>query len=72
VPTLEYYIKDKLLVYRWINCVDGFTMPVQIALDGKISNIKPKKQWQVFTLDTANPKLTIDVNFYVAGLNSSN
>jgi aminopeptidase N len=72
VPTLEYYIKEKQLVYRWINCVDGFTMPVQIALDGKISNIKPKKQWQVFTLDTANPKLTIDVNYYVAGLNSSN
>jgi aminopeptidase N len=72
VPTLEYYIKDKLLVYRWINCVDGFTMPIQIALDGKISNIQPKKQWQVFTLDTANPKLTIDVNYYVAGLDSSN
>ena len=72
VPTLEYYIKDKLLVYRWINCVDGFTMPIQIALNGKISNIQPKKQWQVFTLDTANPKLTIDVNYYVAGLDSSN
>jgi hypothetical protein len=52
--------------------VDGFNMPVQIALDGKISNIQPKKQWQVFTLDTANPKLTIDVNYYVAGLDSSN
>jgi aminopeptidase N len=72
VPTLEYYIKDKLLVYRWINCVDGFNMPVQIALDGKISNIQPKKQWQVLTLDTANPNLTIDVNYYVAGLDSSN
>jgi aminopeptidase N len=71
VPTLEYYIKDKLLVYRWINCVDGFNMPIQIALDGKISNIQPKKQWQVFTLDTANPKLTIDVNYYVAGLDST-
>jgi aminopeptidase N len=72
VPTLEYYIKDKLLVYRWINCVDGFTMPIQIALDGKISNIQPKKQWQVLTLDTANPNLTIDVNYYVEGLDSSN
>jgi aminopeptidase N len=72
VPTLEYYFKDTLLVYRWINCVDGFNMPIQIALDGKISNIQPIKQWQVFTLDTANPKLTIDVNYYVAGLDSSN
>jgi aminopeptidase N len=71
VPTLEYYIKEKQLVYRWINCVDGFNMPIQIALDGKISNIQPKKQWQVFTLDTANPKLTIDTNYYVAGLDST-
>lgn len=71
VPTLEYYIKDKLLVYRWINCVDGFNMPIQIALNGKISNIQPKKDWQVFTLDATNPKITIDTNYYVAGLDST-
>jgi len=71
VPTLEYYIKDKLLVYRWINCVAGFNMPVQITLDGKNRTIQPSNEWKVLTLDTANPKLTIDTNFYVAGLNST-
>jgi aminopeptidase N len=72
VPTLEYYCKDKEMVYRWINCVAGFNMPVQIALDGKNRTIQPSNEWKALTLDTANPKLTIDTNFYVAGLNSSN
>jgi aminopeptidase N len=72
VPTLEYYLKEKVLVYRWINSVDGFNMPVQIALDGKNRTIAPSNEWKVLTLDTINPKLTIDVNYYVAGLNSSN
>jgi hypothetical protein len=59
------------MVYRWINCVAGFNMPVQIALDGKNRTIQPSNEWKVLTLDTANPKLTIDTNFYVAGLNST-
>jgi aminopeptidase N len=71
VPTLEYYFKDKQLVYRWINCLEGFSMPVQIALDGKNKIIQPSNEWKALTLDTANPKLTIDTNYYVAGLNST-
>jgi len=46
-------------------------MPVQITLDGKNRTIQPSNEWKVLTLDTANPKLTIDTNFYVAGLNST-
>lgn len=72
VPTLEYYFKEKQLVYRWINCVDGFTMPVQIVLDGKNITIAPSNEWKVLSLDTINPKLTIDVNYYVGWLDSSN
>jgi aminopeptidase N len=72
VPTLEYYLKEKVLVYRWINCVDGFNMPVQIALDGESLRILPTKEWKIQTLATINSKLTIDVNYYVAGLESTN
>ena len=28
-------------------------------------------QWQVLSIDTINPKLMIDMNYYVAGLNST-
>jgi aminopeptidase N len=72
VPTLEYYFKEKLLTYRWINCVDGFTMPVQVDLNGESLQIQPTKEWKVITISNANSKLTIDANYYVAGLNSTN
>jgi aminopeptidase N len=71
VPTLEYYFKEKQLVYRWINCLEGFTMPVQIALNGKNKIIQPSNEWKSIIIETANPKLTIDMNYYVAGLNST-
>ena len=71
VPTLEYYFKENKLIYRWINCVVGFNMPVQIALDGKNQTIQPSNDWKVITLNSPNPKLTIDVNYYVAEINST-
>ncbi|BDB53293.1 M1 family metallopeptidase [Flavobacterium ammonificans] len=72
VPTLEYYFKEKQLVYRWINCVDGFTLPVQIDLNGKLLRIQPTNEWKVLTVATTNSKLTINDNYYVARLDSSN
>lgn len=71
VPTLEYYFKENKLIYRWINCVDAFTMPVQIALDGKNRTIQPSNDWKVISLNTTNPKLTIDVNYYIAEMNTT-
>lgn len=72
VPTLEYYFKEKQLTYRWINCVDAFTMPVQVDLNGESLRIQPTKEWKVITVSNANSKLTIDANYYVAGLDSTN
>jgi aminopeptidase N len=71
VPTLEYYFKEKQLFYRWINCVDGFTMPVQVDLNGESLRFLPSKEWKTQTLATTNSKLIIDTNYYVAGLDSS-
>ncbi|MEY4964341.1 MAG: hypothetical protein RLZZ323_1660, partial [Bacteroidota bacterium] len=72
VPTLEYYFTEKQLSYRWINCVDGFTMPVQVDLNGESLRIQPTKEWKVITVSNVNSKLTIDANYYVAELNSTN
>jgi aminopeptidase N len=72
VPTLEYYFTEKQLSYRWINCVDGFTMPVQVDLNGESLQIQPTKEWKVITVSNVNSKLTIDANYYVAELNSTN
>jgi aminopeptidase N len=72
VPTLEYYFKEKQLVYRWINCVDGFTMPVQLDLNGASLRIQPSKEWKVLAVTTTGSKLSIDPNYYVAELDSTN
>ncbi|MEY4012821.1 MAG: hypothetical protein RIT22_1945 [Bacteroidota bacterium] len=67
VPTLEYYFKEKQLVYRWINCVEGFTMPVQVDLNGESLLLQPTNDWKTLKVTTANPIVTIDSNYYVAG-----
>ncbi len=71
VPTLEYYFKEKQLVYRWINCVEGFTMPVQIVINGELEKIQPTNDWKALTVTTANPIVTVDSNYYVAAMNST-
>jgi aminopeptidase N len=71
VPTLEYYFKEKQLVYRWINCVEGFTMTVQIDINGELIRIHPTNDWKTLKVTTANPIVTVDSNYYVAAMNST-
>ena len=71
IPTLEYYFKEKKLVYRWINCVEGFTMPVQIDINGELEKIQPTNDWKALKVTTANPIVTVDSNYYVAAMNST-
>jgi aminopeptidase N len=71
VPTLEYYFKEKQLVYRWINCLEGFTMPLQIDINSELVKIQPTNDWKVLTVTTANPIVNIDSNYYVAAMNST-
>lgn len=53
VPVLEYYLsyqKDKL-VYRWIDAVNGFDLPLRIPAGGDTLRIRPKaNQWQELPL----------------------
>lgn len=65
IPELEYKITNGKLAYRWTNCVEGFDMPVKVAVDkGEMNFIYPTTTWK--TLDNNNVKgLTLDNNFYV-------
>ena len=68
VPTLEYRFEGFRLLYRWINCVPGFNMPVKVAL-GTYGDffITPMTRWQGLSiLDTSSPRtLHVNSNFYV-------
>lgn len=66
VPTLEYYYKEDLLAYRWINAVPGFDMPVKVFIEGEEHWLHPNTIWtQDFGIKT-NARLIFDPNFYMA------
>ncbi|MEL1240258.1 M1 family metallopeptidase [Flavobacterium flavipallidum] len=72
IPKLDYYFKDKQLFYRWNNCVNGFDLPIKVSINGVEKWIKPQTIWKSETNIAENPKLIIDDNFYVTGVNITN
>jgi aminopeptidase N len=69
LPTLEYYIKNRTLHYKWSTTVANFNMPVQVKLDADAVWLKPNTDWQTLKLKTKNVKLVVDRNYYVAQKN---
>lgn len=68
LPTLEYYFKDGNLMYRWINAIDTFDMPVDVTIGGKPVRLSPKTRWG--RLASSATELTVDENFYIGVLKS--
>ncbi len=68
VPVLEYKLDGKKLLYRWSNVVEGFDMPLRIALNGKTNQwIKPTKEWKKLKVGKSYDinQFKVDDNFYV-------
>lgn len=65
VPTLEYFLKDKLLQVRWSNVNPKFTMPIRVTIAGKEQWLKPTTRWSKVEINQANPEFVVDPNFYV-------
>lgn len=68
LPTFEYYFKDGTLMYRWINAIDTFDMPLDVVINGKKSRLSPTTRWG--RLATEGNELSIDENFYIGVLKS--
>jgi aminopeptidase N len=67
VPILEYSFQDNIFMFRWQNCIDDFSMPLKISLDGKnFQFIVPTKQWQRLQYSESNSSdFRVDRNFYI-------
>lgn len=64
IPALEYRIEKGRLLYRWVNCVKGFNMPVKVMLNkGRYSFIYPVEKFKQVKI--SYKELKIDVNFYI-------
>ena len=64
IPVLEYKTNGRKLSFRWSNCVDGFTMPLQIGT-GKLFLINPTTQWQDQELPLNYSIGDVNKNFYI-------
>ena len=64
IPKLEYKISKNKLSFRYVNCIEGFNMPVKIKTDKEIL-IKPTTQWQSINLEKKAKTISLDRNVYV-------
>lgn len=67
IPRLDYSMHDNVFTYRWQNCVDDFSMPVKITLDGEhFQFIFPTTQWQSLKNPVPGSNVfRVDRNFYI-------
>jgi aminopeptidase N len=65
IPVLEYKLDDKRMTYKWNQVVDGFTMPIEILVNGKPQWITPTTKSQQLTLHSRKASIEIDENYYV-------
>ena len=65
IPRLQYKVIKNKLQYRYVNCINGFNMPVQIRTDKEIW-IFPTTQWQTITLGKASKNISLNRNVYVS------
>lgn len=67
IPILEYSFKKGKLRYHWVNCVEGFDMPVKVTLaPGKFEFIYPETKWKSVRCRLPNKDdFQLDENFYV-------
>jgi aminopeptidase N len=68
IPVLEYRSDGTSLSYRWNNVIDGFAMPVRLALGADTGwvRLSPTTAWQtVLSAMGAADSVRIDPEFYV-------
>jgi aminopeptidase N len=66
IPVFEYKLDGTALSYRWVNVVQGFDMPLRVALsDAGYTLLKPTEAWQTVQAPGGASAFRIDENFYV-------
>ncbi|MDX1637091.1 MAG: M1 family aminopeptidase, partial [Balneolaceae bacterium] len=67
LPTLQYYIVDNTLFYRWEADVPNFNMPVEVRLDSSFySRIRPStEEWRSSPYLVGNDSLEVSKDFYI-------
>jgi aminopeptidase N len=65
IPMFKYKIDGSKLTFQWENVVDGFYMPLKVAINGKEIWLKPTTTSQSVTNATPISNVVPDRNFYI-------
>ena len=66
IPKLEYTIKKKQLVYKWVNCNADFNMPVKVMINkGSELWIEPTTVEKKLKQNSKINTVDVDPNFYI-------
>ncbi len=68
IPTLEYKYIDSKLVFRWVEIVNGFDMPIKTTINNQEKWIYPSQEWKEFEVTENVENFKIDENFYVKSI----
>ena len=64
LPELEYKSEGGKIYFRWVNCVDGFDMPVKVKnKNGELIFIYPTTEFKKAPKNVT--AIEVDINFYV-------
>ncbi|MEJ2003598.1 MAG: M1 family metallopeptidase [Cyclobacteriaceae bacterium] len=67
IPVLEYKKTDDGLLARWNNVVDGFSMPIDLVMNGNEIRIIPTTEWQQTGVKTGD-NVQVHPDYYIATL----
>ncbi|PWN06727.1 M1 family metallopeptidase [Rhodohalobacter mucosus] len=66
IPTFEYAFRDGQLMYRWGNAINGFTMPVDVTIDGINLRLETTDSWSTMPWENwEDAQLEVDPDYYV-------
>lgn len=67
VPKFDFQIKNKKLIYKWVNCNPEFEMPLKVKINNQTLWLQVKTTQGIYSSKTKIKSVEIDSNFYVKG-----
>lgn len=69
IPTLDYAFMNGRLHYKWGNAVPGFSMPVDVIVNGEEIRLHPTTRMNSTEITAGGEELIVDPNYYVGSFN---
>lgn len=65
IPKLVFHTDGKKVAYRFDNVVDGFSMPIKVLVNGKLTVLNATESKKTFEAEKDVKSFDVDRNFYI-------